>query len=799
MKRTNRLPAFMKTVYFKMTVSYIVLIVISILMVGAGSYYYFSANFNEQIEKANVRLLTHLTASLHDNVVVPVDNLYLDIVTQQFQNRELQLFFDQDTSGNHSQVLAAYEQLKRFVAGRSELVESIDVYYKHSNIVLSSQQGILYLRERGEDAGVEWLRAARQASSQAVWLEPGWGLSAESPQPEIPVITYVRAYPIHAENKGYIAIKIKEAAVSRIIGHTMPADSAKLLLLGRGGGLMTGLLEPGASGAPPAELLQAIVDSPGVQRHLSERIDGRPYIVSYRRVESSGWTVVQLTPVSDYYERSIAIRSTLIVVCMAVTLFGVALSALFARSMYHPLRLLMAKLRTAFGYGGAGTAAAAPYNEYVFIHETIDHLSFKVDELASTLADNLPLIKRDFLRKLFQRQLGDGRQLAEYSRLLSVDLRGFRCCAAILELEARELGRYDLQRRQYIIYDLIRYVEQLGEREPGLLALAAQWDDDRIGLLLGVEAPPETAQAAESEETATTAAEPGWTALIAERLNDFVLHIRASYHLQATAFLGSFRRETLQLHRSYEEAATLAKYGYFIPNKRVLYGETLLAREQCEEELGEEALQRFGKLLKSGDRSELAAYIDELTAAMGEKHWRADHCHQRLRDLVAVYRQFLFDIRLSSRDIVPADLMQALPTRANVDEFGAWLKQVAAATFDYLERRSVNRSGELAAEIRQYIRTHLGAELSLDAVAEQFSLSPKYVSRLFKEETGENFTDFVTNARIERACELLLEEMNIEQIAREVGFNSAGYFIRKFKEAKGVTPGSFKQTRPPKA
>lgn len=777
MRRANKLTAVMKTVYFKLTVSFIVLIVISIAMVGAGSYYYFSANFNEQIEKANLRLLNHLSETLHDNVIVQVENLYLDIVTEQFQNRELQLFFDNAMEGNHSVVVGAYEQLKRFVAGRSELIDSIDIYYKYSDIVISSRRGILYLRERGDEAGVEWLRSARAAASQAIWLEPGWG-SSEGAGPgaiggeDERVVTYVRAYPVHAENKGYIAIKVKEAAVSRIIGNRMPTDSAKLFLLGRGGGLIAGSerewLSARTSDSP---FLREIAAAERGQDHRLESIQAEPVIISYRKIESSGWSIVQFTPVSDYYEKSIAIRNTLIVVCMAVILFGAMLSALFARSLYNPLKTIIAKVKPLFGYMGA--VPPAPVNEYAFIHYTIDNLSVKVDELASTLSANLPTIKHNFLRKLFHRQLEAPEQLQEYCRLLEVELSGCAYSSAIVELNSRELDRHTLQNNQYIKYDLIRWAEQSEPARSGGLVLAADWDDYRVILLLGL---------------------PSGRMEEAVRLSrDIVDHIRDAYRLQATVAVGGVRHDALAVHSSYEEAVVLLKYRYFVPTLNVLYGEALLARETSPEEIGEETLHQFGKLLRSGDQPSVSAFIDGLAGRMEEGSCSAEHGHQRLRDLISVYRQFLFEIRLSSRQVVPADVMLALHTLRDVREFADWLKRVVDATFAYLDRRSGNRGGELAADIQQYIRAHLSAELSLDAVAERFSLSPKYLSRMFKEETGDNFTDFVTNARIDKACDLLLEDMNIEQIAREVGFNSSGYFIRKFKEARGITPGSFKK------
>jgi AraC-like DNA-binding protein len=83
--------------------------------------------------------------------------------------------------------------------------------------------------------------------------------------------------------------------------------------------------------------------------------------------------------------------------------------------------------------------------------------------------------------------------------------------------------------------------------------------------------------------------------------------------------------------------------------------------------------------------------------------------------------------------------------------------------------------------------------LSLQIVSERVSLHPRYLSQLFKEETGVNFVDYINRRRLEAAAQLIkTSDLNVEQIAGSVGFNTPAYFIKKFKEAYGVTPKTYK-------
>ncbi|MNE66448.1 HTH-type transcriptional regulator GadX [compost metagenome] len=74
-------------------------------------------------------------------------------------------------------------------------------------------------------------------------------------------------------------------------------------------------------------------------------------------------------------------------------------------------------------------------------------------------------------------------------------------------------------------------------------------------------------------------------------------------------------------------------------------------------------------------------------------------------------------------------------------------------------------------------------------------ISPKYLSKLFKEELGVTYTDYITGRRMERATMLIANnDMSIEQIAVTVGYGTTAYFIKRFKEMYGCTPGNYLRT-----
>jgi AraC-like DNA-binding protein len=97
-------------------------------------------------------------------------------------------------------------------------------------------------------------------------------------------------------------------------------------------------------------------------------------------------------------------------------------------------------------------------------------------------------------------------------------------------------------------------------------------------------------------------------------------------------------------------------------------------------------------------------------------------------------------------------------------------------------------------KILLYIDEHLEHNVGLAALSLKASISPAHFSRVFKQLTGMNITEYITTKRIIRAKELLLEtDNNISSIAESCGFESLPHFHRMFKRITSMTPASYKK------
>lgn len=92
-----------------------------------------------------------------------------------------------------------------------------------------------------------------------------------------------------------------------------------------------------------------------------------------------------------------------------------------------------------------------------------------------------------------------------------------------------------------------------------------------------------------------------------------------------------------------------------------------------------------------------------------------------------------------------------------------------------------------------YIQKHFKTT-SLSELAEHFSYAPSYLSRLIKQETGNNFNEIITDMKIKEAKQLLLfTPYSIGKIAMDAGYNSADHFTHSFRKATGYTPSEFRK------
>lgn len=105
----------------------------------------------------------------------------------------------------------------------------------------------------------------------------------------------------------------------------------------------------------------------------------------------------------------------------------------------------------------------------------------------------------------------------------------------------------------------------------------------------------------------------------------------------------------------------------------------------------------------------------------------------------------------------------------------------------------------LIGEVKTYLLANFSnPDLSLHYLSEKFELSSRMLSKLFKEETGERFVDYLIRIRLDEAKRLLVDSSDsVQSIAERAGYLQVISFIRAFKKREGLTPGEYRKLNQP--
>ena len=132
---------------------------------------------------------------------------------------------------------------------------------------------------------------------------------------------------------------------------------------------------------------------------------------------------------------------------------------------------------------------------------------------------------------------------------------------------------------------------------------------------------------------------------------------------------------------------------------------------------------------------------------------------------------------------------------APVEDLRTWLLAVCLRMSGSMDQRRVTTAKRLVEEAERFIREHYQESgLSLEKLCGHLHISQSYFSTIFKQETGRNYVQYLTEVRMEHAVELLrATDDKTYLIAEQVGYDEPNYFSYVFKKRFGVTPSQFRK------
>jgi two-component system, response regulator YesN len=243
-----------------------------------------------------------------------------------------------------------------------------------------------------------------------------------------------------------------------------------------------------------------------------------------------------------------------------------------------------------------------------------------------------------------------------------------------------------------------------------------------------------------------------------------------------------------QIRQSYQEAL-IASMDPSLPVKYRFYEDTPILGVARDGYPIKQLEKQFFDQIRLGQWEQVRADVMDFVQRYENEGADLMQAQQRVLELLWIASRMLIEMGVE-RDM-PLYSFQAQDYRQLRAESGYLLDQMRQTYSEYYDRLEP----DTIQQIKQYIVEHSHEDISLDAIGKRVGLSPFYISKMFKEQLGVNYIDFLTECRIEKAKKLMGDpEKSLKEITFEVGYHDPNYFSKVFKKMCDASPTEYRKT-----
>jgi two-component system, response regulator YesN len=262
--------------------------------------------------------------------------------------------------------------------------------------------------------------------------------------------------------------------------------------------------------------------------------------------------------------------------------------------------------------------------------------------------------------------------------------------------------------------------------------------------------------------------------------------------------IGTTALTPLELEESYRAAETAcAQQFYFGQGKIFAYLESASQRPSEKRSFRSNIdHDRVMVLLRSAKLDELHQVFRELFVRLRSEMPRRQYCEMTVMEAVTIVMEYLLENAIDPPSVIEeaSDALTSLQEMPTLRDMEQWLKGVVVGAVDKVRGGSGGRTQKIVAKTRHYIeRNFRNPDLTLSLIADHISVTPSYISGVFKRRTGVSIVAYITDQRVRQARDLMDREplLPVGDVAERVGFADPYYFSKVFRKHVGVSPSSY--------
>ncbi|WP_165822617.1 helix-turn-helix domain-containing protein [Paenibacillus montanisoli] len=567
------------------------------------------------------------------------------------------------------------------------------------------------------------------------------------------VISIVQGYPhFSSTKKGYIVVNVSLAKLKRTITPMYNPDQTYVRFSDKQG----------------RSLMDDTPSKEGTRSVLSRYVS--PY---------TGW-VVESGPSDAGLSRFVLdFYNIWVVIAIAAVLLGVLWVIHVTRRNYKPISQLVSLIRASSLIKPEDDKLGS--NEFGFIRGALEHLMEETTKTRQQHKETFILQKKHRFQEAVEGSapIRETEWQADLLRF-NIDPAGAKSFVMALEIDRYQqfVQAYHHQDQSVLKFVLSSVAQEMAGLNGA--ALWAEWlSDRRLSAIVWV---PDEAAGSEL------------SAHIGEQIVEWV---RANLSFTVTIGVHGMASSLEEIRSSHEIAGNLLHYKAVLGIGRLLRPEELEASTlRVHDFFGTlHALSQAIRLADNGWRKQLDELFDQINDSISSRKEIESFLQFLHQQLTRVFLELPKDARNIWKD-TGAELLELGRTWETVAELQQGCTKLFEAAVAKLQAlKDSQRTRAVISDIRTYIEEHYAnPELSLDHLSDKFNLQAKNISKLFKEESGGNFVDFLIGLRMDKAKQLLLgTDLSLQEISLQVGYFNYNSFNRAFKNVAGLSPSDYRK------
>ncbi|WP_170311521.1 helix-turn-helix domain-containing protein [Vallitalea okinawensis] len=584
---------------------------------------------------------------------------------------------------------------------------------------------------------------------------------------EVSKLLYLQSLPINYKSSmtATLVIELDESRISKVMGEDEYLSEGLLCILDSQNRL---IFSKGDLSFPNGLKYEELSD----HQVIRDVIDGHKVAISSLESDVTDVKYVRIVPESLFWKEARKLKNKTICIIILLGLVGIILGYLFTKKYYKPLNKIVHRVKPEMEEEIVG-------NEYQYIEDALDH-NFEIQkQMKCQLSRQNKVFKNNFLARVLKGKIEDEEELRQ--QLKAYDIQFTDKHFVVMAFQIHDLSRFSKSKNVEHEWRLARFI---------------------IGNIFHeVMSKQNKCTIVESEEILacilsdiTFAKEEYYPGYLTDIIQEAYQPIKDNFNIDFTVAI-SFPHDSLMgISEAYREALDALAYTKILGNvDTIFYGDTLQSKRKYDYSIEKE--HQVINLIKVGNYEKAKDLLDEILD---------QHLMEDLISLEAV-QCLMFDL-LSSiiktingfkeqkilDDLKPIKKMMKCHS---VEEMRKVLDHTLSEIC-MVKKLELNNdeSNDLSKRVKEFILEHYyDTDLNVSMLGEHFNMTPAYLSKLFKQDTGDSLLNTINKVRIDHAKKLLEEtDETIGQVANKVGYTYSNAFIRVFKKYEGVTPGQYK-------